>query len=128
MPFSAKIQHIKKIKNAKWLLPGWVFYEFYKLHKNKGDERKISFRQGAKAEVIRLAAFASLPIPGTYELTTTGLALLKNRIEKGEIEKLTLKGFRDFRPIKRMKLRENKVYLKVMKKGKEFYLKIFYRK
>src|SRR3989338_10231651 len=93
-------RHIKKVKHAKWLLPGWVFYEFYKMSKEKGESNRKSFSQGAKAEIIRLATTASIPIPGTYELTTTGLALLKNKIVKGEVDNLTFKSLKDFIPVK----------------------------
>ena len=129
--------HVKKIKHIVWLLPGWAFYEFYKLSKNKGEKRSKSLKHGAKAEIIRLVATASLPIPGTYELTTTGLALLKRKIEKGEIENLTLKFFRDFIPLylDKKALRKNtfivperKPYVKIFEKGKKLYFRIFYGK
>ncbi len=117
-----------KLKNAKWFLPGWVFYEYYKVHKAKGDSKNRSIGQGAKAEAIRLAALASLPIPGTYELTTTGLALLKNKIEKGELERLTLKAFRDFRPkVIRSFNKKGKPYLRIFYKEKKLYFEIFYK-
>ena len=54
---------LRKVKYIRWLLPGWVFYEFYKLSKNKGETRAKSLGHGAKAEAIRLAAFASVPVP-----------------------------------------------------------------
>src|SRR3989344_4434176 len=119
---------LRKVKHVRWLLPGWVFYEFYKVNKNKGETKSKSIRQGAKAEVIRLAAFASIPLPGTYELTTTGLALLKNQIEKGELENLTLKAFKDFTPIKRIKDKSNKIYFKIFYRNGEPYFRIFRRK
>ena len=127
------LRHVKKVRHVKWLLPGWVFYEYYKLNKSKGETTRKSFGQGAKAEGIRLVAFASVPIPGTYELTTTGLALLKNKIEKGEMKNLTLKAFRDFTPIKRLKINKEELigknpYLKIAPKGKRLYFKIFYRR
>src|SRR3989344_1720662 len=83
------LRHVKKVRHVKWLLPGWVFYEYYKLNKNK--------------------------------------------IEKGEIENLTLKAFRDFTPIKRLKINKEELigknpYLKIAPKGKRLYFKIFYRR
>lgn len=130
--FSARLKdNAKKVKNVKWLLPGWVFYEYYKLHKNKGHNVKKSFGHGMKAEAIRLAAMASIPVPGTYELTTSGLALIKKKIENGEVEKLTLKAFRDFMPIRREKKLEisrlGKSYLRVFYKDRKLYFEIFYK-
>ena len=121
-------KHINKVKNVKWLLPGWAFYEFYKLHKGMGETSKKSFMHGAKAEAIRLAAFASLPVPGTYELTTTGLALLKKKIENEELDKLTLKGFKDFIPVKKTKVSRGIPHLRIYYKDKKVYFEIFYKK
>lgn len=127
------LRHVKKVKHIRWLLPGWVFYEFYNLHKGN---RKLGIKHGAKAEAIRLAATASIPIPGTYELTTTGLAIIKKKIQDGEIENLTLKSFRDFMPLKVNKeelkknmftIPERKPYLKIFERGKKLYFKIFYK-
>ncbi|MBI2148410.1 hypothetical protein HYU23_01920, partial [Candidatus Woesearchaeota archaeon] len=30
------LSQVKNIKHVRWLIPGWVFYEYYKLHKDKG--------------------------------------------------------------------------------------------
>jgi len=98
------LNKVKKVKNVRWLLPGWVFYEYYKLYKEKGNTKRKSFGYGAKAEAMRFAAFASFPIPGTYELTTTGLAVIKRKIEEGEFENFTLRSFKDFTPIKKFKV------------------------
>lgn len=124
------LQHVKKVKHVRWLIPGWIFYEFYRLHKKKGYSRKTSFGHGIKAEAIRIATTASLPLPGTYELTTTGLAFLKKKIENNEIEKLTLKAFKDFTPLKiiRRKKMVGKPYLRILLKDRRLYFKIFYRK
>ncbi len=136
----SRLWNIKKVKNAKWLLPGWLFYEYYMLNKYKGEGKKYSVAQGAKAEAIRLAATFSLPMPGTYEITTTGLALLKKKMENGDVDKLTLKSFRDFIPLnvdreamnKGFKLRikqENlESYMKIFEKGKKLYFEIMFRK
>ncbi len=125
--------HVRKVKHVRWLLPGWVFYEFYKLHKIKGHSNKDSIKHSAKAEAIRLAAMASLPMPGTYELTTVGLAAIKKKIKEGEIEKFTLEAFKDFTPINKIKadkeiLTEGRPYLVVLPKKENLYFKIFYRK
>lgn len=122
-------KHIKKVKQIKWLLPGWVFYEFYKMSKEKGEPRGKSISQGAKAEIIRLATTASIPVPGTYELTTTGLALLKNKLQKGEVEKLTLKFLKDFIPVKinKEELYTGKHFEIFYKEGKP-YLRMFFRR
>lgn len=127
------LRHVKKVKNVKWLLPGWVLYEFYNVHKHKGYNRRKSFAHGMKAEAVRLAAFASLPVPGTYELTTGGLALLKKKIEKNEVDQLNLRGFKDFIPIKGIGPNKKHVigaqpYLRVFYKEKKLYFEIFYRK
>ncbi|MBI2148299.1 gamma-glutamylcyclotransferase, partial [Candidatus Woesearchaeota archaeon] len=93
--------------------------------------KRKSFGYGMKAEAIRLAAFASLPLPGSYELTTTGLALLKKKIEKGEVDNLTLKAFRDFTPLKNIKIDKNKLtgspYLRIYTKNKKLFFDIIYR-
>src|SRR3989338_5919160 len=120
--FRRPIAHLKKIKHVKWLLPGWAFYEFYKIHKKKGDTTRKSFGHGVKAEAIRLAATASLPVPGTYELTTTGLAAIKRKIENGELDDFTLKAFKDFTPLKKMNLEKQRKFTR------KIYFKIFYRK
>lgn len=96
-------KHVKKVKQVKWLLPGWAGYEYYKVHKNKGHSKSQSVMYGAKAEAIRLAAFASVPVPGSYELTTVGLASLKKKIERREVEKLTLKSLKDATPMRGLK-------------------------
>ncbi|HLC85717.1 MAG TPA: hypothetical protein VJG30_00300 [Candidatus Nanoarchaeia archaeon] len=120
-------RHIKKVKHAKWLLPGWVFYEFYKMSKEKGESNRKSFSQGAKAEIIRLATTASIPIPGTYELTTTGLALLKNKIVKGEVKDLTFNSLKHFKPLKSINKKEliKGVHFKIYKKNGKNYLRIY---
>ncbi len=120
---SKKIRHIKKVK---WFIPGWVFYEYYKTHKTKGHSKIRSFGHGFKAELIRVGAFASLPVPGTYEITTAGLALIKKKIERGEIEKFTLKSFKDFMPVSRIKGRG--IYFAVIKRNKKRYVRIFWKK
>ena len=126
------LRHVKKIKHAMWLLPGWVFYEYYKVNQEKGHTKGKSIAKGAKAEAIRLVAFASIPLPGSYELTTTGLALLKRKIQDGKVEDLTLKAFKDFMPTKKIKIGKNRImgspYLKIIPKGKKLYFKIFYKK
>ena len=121
--------NIKKIKNVKWLVPGWVFYEFYKLHKIKGNTHVKSAFHGAKAEVIRLAAFASFPLPGTYELTTGSFALLKKRIEIGEIYYFNLKIFKDFVPVKITKNKKvaGKPYLKMFYNNRKLNFEVFYK-
>ncbi|MBI2146452.1 hypothetical protein HYU22_03865 [Candidatus Woesearchaeota archaeon] len=93
------LRHLETLKQARWLLPGWLAYEFYNVHKHKGYTHKESLRYGAKAEAFRLAAM-TFPLPGTYELTTTGLAMIKKKIEQGEVETLTLQAFKDFLPLK----------------------------
>ena len=123
---------VKKVKHVRWLLPGWVFYEYYKMHKGKGDSKRKSFGYGIKAEAIRLVALTSVPLPGTYELTTTGLALLKKKIEKGEVDEFTLRSFRDFTPLKNLKFDKEKLikehaYIKPISRGKKLYFKIFYK-
>ena len=122
----------KPLKQAKWLIPGWVFYEFYNVYKNQGNTRGNSLKHGAKAEAMRLAALASVPLPGTYELTTTGLAVLKNKIESGEIEKFNLKAFKDFTPLGKINLNRHKnfkgkPYLRIYFGNKKIYFKIFYK-
>ena len=130
--FSRLKGHAKKVKHIRWLLPGWIFYEFYKMHKEKGYSKRKSFVHGAKAEIFRLAATASLPLPGTYELTTTGLALLKKKIENNEIEKLTLRAFRDFTPMKKFKIENRRLigkpYLKIYFRDKKLHFNVFYKK
>ena len=126
------LSQVRKIKHAIWLIPGWVFYEYYKLNKNKGETKRKSFGHGMKAEAIRLVAFASLPLPGTYELTTTGLAFLKRKIENGDVEKLNLKYLKDFIPIKKLKINKQKIvgkspYLRIYTKDKKLLFDIIYR-
>ena len=75
-------KNLEKAKAVRWLIPGWVAYEYYQVHKLKGDSPAKSVVQGAKAEGIRFVALVSFPVPGTYELTTIGLASLKNKIKK----------------------------------------------
>ncbi len=120
---SKNIRHVRKVK---WFIPGWVFYEYYKVHKGKGHNRIKSIGHGFKAEVIRLGAFASLPVPGTYELTTAGLAVIKNKIESGEVEKFTLKSFKDFIPVN--KIKGKGIYFEVFKKDGKRYLRILWKK
>ena len=125
-------KQVKKVENIKWLLPGWVFYEYYNLHKGRGQTNKKSVMHGVRAEASRLAAMASLPLPGTYELTTTGLALIKKKIEKGEIDKVTLQAFKDFTPLNKIKadkniLTEGRPYLAVLPKKGNLYFRIFYK-
>ena len=130
--FSKLRKSLKNIKQVKWLLPGWVFYEYYNLHKSRGNTRRQSIAGGAKAEVIRLLSTASLPVPGTYELTTAGLALLKKKIEEGEVENLNLKVFKDFIPVNKMKVDKEalmgNLQLKFIKKRRKLYFRIFYKK
>jgi|SRR3989344_2857201 len=123
------MDNIKKVKNVKWLVPGWVFYEFYKIHKTKGNTKFSSAFHGAKAEVVRLAAFASVPLPGTYELTTGGFALLKKRIEIGEVEGFNLKMFKDFVPIKITRTEKiiGKPYLKIFYNNRKLNFEVFYK-
>lgn len=140
MKKNGRLRHIKKVKHIRWLMPGWVFYEYYKTHKFKGHNRVKSIGHGIKAEAFRIAAMASLPLPGTYELTTAGLALIKKKIERGEIKSLTLKAFRDFRPVKKIgnlyrtenlkrTLSRNRVfYFRIYKKDRKRYLEILYKK
>lgn len=112
------LKNLSKVKHIKWLLPGWVLYEYYKTSKIKGNTTKKSLGQAIKAESVRMAAFASLPIPGTYEITTTGLAAINKKISEGKIKNFTLKAFRDFIPIRR---KNNNL-------AKKIYFKIFYRR
>ena len=121
---------LKKIKNVKWLVPGWVFYEFYKSHKSRGHTKTKSAVHGAKAEVIRLAAFASIPLPGSYELTTTGLALLKKKIDAGASDELTLKVFKDFIPLSKIRSIKPKgiPHLKIFYKDRRIHFEVFYKK
>ncbi len=125
------LKYVKKIKYARWLLPGWVFYEYYKLNKEKGETKSKSITSGAKAEVIRLIAFASVPLPGSYELTTTGLALLKRKIQQGKIEDLNLRAFKDFTPLRKIKIDKNKIigspYLKIYSKKKKLFFDVIYK-
>lgn len=125
------LTHIKKVKHARWLIPGWVFYEYYKVHKAKGQTKIKSFGHGVKAEAFRLITTASLPVPGTYELTTTGLALIKGRIEIGDVKNLTLKAFKDFIPTKKLKTEKNilrrQPYLRIFSKDGRLYFRIFYK-
>ena len=76
------VHHVKKIK---WLIPGYLFYSYYNLSKQKGlnflQRIKISFA----VEVTRFAAI-TIPLPGVYELTTVSLVILRTKIEKNEIE------------------------------------------
>ena len=126
-----KLQHIKKIKHVRWLVPGWVFYEYYKIHKGMGHSNRKSVGYGMKAEAVRLVTMASLPLPGTYELTTTGLAFLKKKIESGEIKHFSLMAFKDFAPISRLKVNLNELtdsrILKFAKQKRKVYFRIFYR-
>ncbi len=130
--FSKVKKPLKHASNVKWFIPGWIFYEYYKMHKDKGYTKRKSFIHGAKAEIFRLAATASLPVPGTYELTTTGLALVKNKIENDEIDKLSLKAFRDFTPLKKFRMGNRKLigspYLKIYFKDKKLHFNVFYKK
>jgi len=119
------LKHVKKVKHVRWFIPGWVFYEYYRVHKGKGHNHIKSISHGLKAEVIRLGAFASLPIPGTYEITTTGLALIKKKIEGGEIEKFSLKAFKVFMPVS--KIKGKGVYLEIIKRKEKRYVRIFYK-
>ena len=127
----SRLHHIKKVKHIRWLVPGWVFYEYYKIHKNIGHSQRKSIGYGMKAEVVRLATMASLPLPGTYELTTTGLAFLKKKIESGEIEHFSLMAFKDFAPINRLRVNLNELtdarVLKFVRQKRKIYFKIFYR-
>ena len=128
----SKLKHVKKVKHIKWLVPGWVFYEFYKLHKTKGYSHKRSLGYGVKAEATRLFAMTSLPLPGTYELTTTCLALLKKKIESNQVKDFRLKAFKDFMPVKKLNINKNNIlgkpYLKVHYRDKRIYFEIFYKK
>ena len=81
---------LNKIKHVRWLLPGWVGFEYYKLSRNKGLNKKTSFKNSAKAEAMRISAL-SVPLPGSYELATTTMALLKNKLEKKDFDELKLR-------------------------------------
>ena len=126
------LKHVKKVKHVRWLIPGWVFYEYYKAHKAKGHNRIKSLGHGAKAEAIRIVAMASVPVPGTYELTTTGLALLKKKIENGDVDKLTLKAFKDFVPLRMLKIDKKYLtgtpHLRIFRKERRLYFELFYKK
>ncbi len=124
-------KNINRVKQVRWLLPGWVFYEYYKTHIKKGDNKTKSIVHGAKAEIMRIAAFTSIPLPGTYELTTTGLSLIRDKIENGEIENLNLKAFKDFIPIKISKnkktIKKSNINLRIFSKDKKLHFEIFYK-
>lgn len=126
-----RFRHIKKIKHVRWLVPGWVFYEYYRTHKLAGHDHRKSMAYGVKAEAVRLAAMVSLPLPGTYELTTTGLALLRKKIESGEIKHFSFMAFKDFTPIRNLKpnLKDvtNDTMLKINSR-KNIYFKLYYKK
>ncbi|MDP3639716.1 MAG: hypothetical protein Q8R53_00750 [Nanoarchaeota archaeon] len=119
------LRHLGKLKQARWLLPGWLAYEFYNVHKHKGYTHQESLRYGAKAEAFRLAAM-TFPLPGTYELTTTGLAMVKKKIEQGEVEMLTLQAFKDFVPLKvlRKVSQGQKFSLDIYQQGKKLLFKV----
>ncbi len=125
------LSHVKKVKNVKWLLPGWILYEFYKVHKKKGYKPVKSLSYGAKAEATRLAAMAGIPLPGTYELTTTGLALIKRKIENDEVDRFTLRTFKDFIPIRKFRVRNDNIkckpYLVIYYRNKKLCFDVFYR-
>ena len=109
---------LRKIKQVKWLLPGWAGYEYYKVHKKKGYSKTKSVMYGAKAEAIRLGATASFPIPGTYEVTTIGLASLKKQIEKNKGDKLSLKSLKKMKAVKRLKVNKEELITGKKKEGK----------
>ncbi len=92
-----------KVKEVRWLIPGWPGYQYYKVHKSHGYSKPKSLYYGMKAETIRAATMMSIPVPGSYEIATAGLYQLKNKLEKGEIEKLTLKSFKELDALKRLK-------------------------
>ena len=99
-------KQVRKVKGVRLLVPGILGYEYYKTHKKRGNTKLKSAYRGAKAEAVRLAATASFPLPGTYELTTVGLAKLKKRIEKGEVDDLTLKSMKTMNPLRKVKKKE----------------------
>ena len=80
-------KQIKKLRNVKWLLPGWVGFEYYKISRNHGLNKKNSLKNSAKAEAMRISAL-SIPLPGSYELATTTMALLKNKLCKKDLDEI----------------------------------------
>ncbi len=119
-------RHLDTLKQLRWLLPGWLAYEFYKVHKHKGHTHQESLSYGAKAEAFRLAVM-TVPLPGTYELTTTGLAMVKKKIEEGKVDTLTLEAFRDFVPLKVLNSvgRGQKLSLEIYREGKKLLFKVY---
>ena len=95
------VRHLGKVKEVRWLVPGWVWYQYYKVHKDKGYKKHKALLKGAKAEALRVAVTASFPVPGSYELTTAGLAYVKNKIEKGDIYDFNIKDIKSVIPIMR---------------------------
>ena len=68
----------------------------------------------------------TFPLPGTYELTTTGLAMIKKRIEHGEVEMLTLQAFKDFVPLRILKTvgQGRKFSVDIYQQGKKLLFKV----
>jgi len=110
-----KLHNLKKVKHVRWLIPGWAYYQYYKTHKNKGGSKKGAVASGVKAEAVRIVAAVSFPVPGTYELSTIGLAVLNKKIKKNEIEFFTLKDVKNNIPILKIK---SKIRRKPYKKNK----------
>ena len=82
----------KKLNNVKWLIPGWVGLEYYKLSRKSGMNKIRSLENFAKAEAIRFSAL-SIPLPGSYELATTTMYFLKKKIDYKDFEGIKFKTF-----------------------------------
>ena len=93
-----------KVKEVRWLIPGWPGYQYYKIHKKIGHSKSKSIYYGIKAETIRAATLVSIPLPGSYEIATAGLYQLKKKLDKREIEKLTMRSFKELDSLKRLKV------------------------
>lgn len=109
------LRHVHKVKEIKWLLPFYVFYRYYKLGKNRNLEFKQKLNLGFSAEATRFIAFITVPLPGSYELSTVTLVLLAKRIERGEIEpRIGLALIKDHKLVKLIKEKKDNVifYLK----------------
>ena len=98
-----------KVREVRWLIPGWPGYQYYKIHKKHGYSKPKSIYYGVKAETIRAATLVSLPIPGSYEIATVGLYQLKKKLDKNEIEKLTLNSFKELESFKKFKANKNAI-------------------
>src|SRR3989344_6868085 len=89
-----KGSRLRKLRNAKWLFPGWVGFEYYKLCKNGGIKKSRCWENGVKAEAMRFSAL-TVPLPGVYETATLTMYLLKNKLEKKDINELKFRLLKD---------------------------------